>query len=96
MTAQTAKLLTTAGAAQFMGYDNLSTMRTVQRFALERGFSLQAPEELWPDRRTPMYDQNLLAEYRDFVRPARLWSLPEEERSARLAAHREETRNLEM
>lgn len=73
-----AKLLRTTEAAKLMGVSNAG-MRSLARFARMRGIELLAPQEKWPDLRTPVYDEKKLIHYRDVQRPQRLWPIPVDE-----------------
>lgn len=73
-----AKLLTTSQAAEMMNVSDAG-MRSLARFARNRGIELRAPQSEWLDRRTPMYDQDKLIKYRDVQRPNRDWPIPVEE-----------------
>lgn len=71
-------LLTTKQAAELMSVKPAG-MRSLARFARERGIELLAPTDEWPDLRTPMYDSKKLIHYRDVQRPNRDWPLSLEE-----------------
>lgn len=54
--------LTTGQAAARAGV-SLSGWRTLAGRALQQGIDLRAPAAEWPDRRTPLYDGERVAEY---------------------------------
>lgn len=72
------KLLSTSQAAALMNVSEAG-MRSLARFARNRGIELRAPEDEWLDRRTPMYDEEKLIRYRDVQRPNRQWPIPLDE-----------------
>jgi pyruvate/2-oxoglutarate dehydrogenase complex dihydrolipoamide acyltransferase (E2) component len=84
--------LSTAQAAEFMNISPAG-IRSAARFARERGINLHAPEDQWPDKRTPLFDVDALVKYRDVQRPNRQWVIPIEEQKAtkakRIAEHHE-------
>ena len=80
------QLLTTRQTAELVGLTPV-TLRSIARFARNRGFELRAPKEEWPDARTVMYDAAKVVEYLEVQRPAREWVVSTEEQRA-IAAER--------
>lgn len=52
-------LLTTAQAAELAGVTP-GGFRATANWARKKGVELRAPDDQWPDKRTPMYDKDKL------------------------------------